>query len=444
MVVDQIGYQTQTPISAKCSNFCKKRSGFRPTGILLLDLSCSTTVKIFITLHLLGQPTISHSYSLIQHSPYGEDRLSVPLKIHRIRWSMSILILWSEYLTTIFSAEQYFRGDSLNDSNPSSSFWPVPELNTTDGDITLYFLSSSTKYMTPINDPWFLAAQPYVDPERGNQTFYVGEWPVNIIGCINKIQTCIPATGKCTDLASTTTSASQWETALNLSGDLSRQAQIGDRLTWLYQGSLVPALGSGYLLAQEFFNGGLSSALPDNQWIMEFQNFFGIMLAQMQQSLIEFVAGPNDPRFDKYIQPPPANRMWMCTAQVVSRSGYLSFAVFPFALILILGACIIFLNLSIEDLLGCARHKFARISPSSEWRLSSLLQLQRMAFHESGKVEWSQSQVNVPICGSERFIFSEEEEGFLLVDEAPTPSPREDDEITNPVYSVRLETTRWV
>jgi hypothetical protein len=325
-------------------------------------------------------------------------------------------------------------GDSPDDPDPSSSFWPIPELNTTDGDVTLFFLSSGTKYLAPVNDPWFLATQPYVDPERSNQTFYVGTWPVNIIGCVNKIQSCIPATGKCTALASTTTSSSQWGTALDLNGDLSRQAQIGDRLTWLFPGSLVTTLGSAYLLSQKYVNRGLSSALPDDQWTIEFKNFFEIMLAQMQQSLVEYVAGPNDPIFDKYIQSPPANQTWMCSAQIVSRSGYLSFTVFPFALILFLGICTIFLNLFIDGLLGVARKRFIKFGPSSEWRLNSLLQLQRIAFRDPGNVEWSKTQTTVPVCGSERFVFSEEEEGFMLFDETRSASIRYGSEST--AYSI--------
>jgi hypothetical protein len=336
-------------------------------------------------------------------------------------------------------------GDSLDDPDPSSTFWPIPELNTSDGDVTLFFLSSATKYLTPVNDPWFLATQPYVDGERSNQTFYVGTWPVNIIGCVNKIQSCVPATGKCTALASTTTSAGQWGTALDLKGDLSRQAQIGDRLTWVFPGSLVPSLGSAYLLAQKYVNRGLSSALPDNQWIIEFKNFFEIMLAQMQQSLVEYVAGPNDPIFNKYVQPPPANRSWMCSAQIVSRSGYLSFTVFPFALILILGVCIIFLNLSIDGLLGFARKTFIKFGPSSEWKFYSLLQLQRMAFHDHGKVKWSNSRVTVPVCGSERFVFPEEEERLLLFDETRPASVRHGGESNidaiSPVDTVKKEGT---
>jgi hypothetical protein len=179
----------------------------------------------------------------------------------------------------------------------------------------------------------------------------------------------------------------------------------------------VPELGSAYLLAQEYVNRGLSSALPNNQWIIEFKNFFEIMLAQMQQSLVEYVAGPNDPIFDKYVQPPPANQSWMCSAQIVSRSGYLSFSVFPFALILIIGVCVIFLNPFIEGLLGFAKNRFVKFGPSPEWKVDSLLQLQRMAFRDSGKLEWSNSRAAVPVCGSEKFVFSDEEEAFLLFDE---------------------------
>jgi hypothetical protein len=315
------------------------------------------------------------------------------------------------------SSPVFTFGDTLN-SSAASNFIPIPELNTTDADLTLHFLSSSTKFSKPINDPWFLATQPWIDRSDDNKTYYVPEWPVNVFACTNRVQQCSVGQGKCTALASSSSASHEWRHVLKIDPS-SRTEAVARRLQWYPISTLMANLGSSYLLAQAYNSRGYSTPLPDNQWAIEVQNWFGIMMTQLQRFIIDFVVGPGDPRYHQYVVPPAANDTWMCSAQIVNRSGYLSFSVLPVAIVLIVGVIAIVVNLSMEGLLSVAQKKsILNIGPSAEWKLTSLLQLQRMAFRGGNDGTWTGLHDFVPICDSgERFELSGDGNTFQLLEE---------------------------
>ena len=118
---------------------------------------------------------------------------------------------------------------------------------------------------------------------------------------------------------------------------------------------IIPTLGSGYLLAQQYNTSGYSTAVPDNQWILEFENWFAIRLTTMQQYIIDYIVGPSNPIYQKYVRPPTDNATWMCSNQIVQRSGYSSFSILGMVVILVVGGLIIIMNLIIESLLDHVR-----------------------------------------------------------------------------------------
>jgi hypothetical protein len=194
-------------------------------------------------------------------------------------------------------------------------------------------------------------------------------------------------------------------------------------------------LGSSYLLAQSYKSGGYSTPLPDNQWSIEVQNWFGIMMTQLQRFIVDFVVGPGDSRYHQYVVPPTANDTWMCSAQIINRSGYLSFSVLPVAIVLIVGVVAIAVNLSMEGLLSVAQKKsILKFGPSTEWKLTSLLQLQRMAFHEGDDGTWTELHNFVPVCESgERFELSSDGNTFQLHRKTTSTTTQSDIEPPTPV-----------
>jgi hypothetical protein len=295
------------------------------------------------------------------------------------------------------------------------TFYPIPQLNQSNADLTLHFLSSATKFTQPVYDPWFSAQSLYTDKYRLNQTYYVAEWPVKVVACTEKWQLCMVGTGHCTPLSTLGTLRQQVATNALGMDIYGRQGMIGNRIAFQTLPDIIPTLGSGYLLAQQYNTLGYSSAVPDNQWILEFENWFGIRLTGIQRYIIDHIVGPSNPRYQRYVVPPPANQTWMCENQIVQRSGYSSFSIFGMAIILIVGGLIIVTNLTIDSILGLVRSWIpGRLNGSLEWKLTSLLQLQRMAFEGRNKGTWSKQTSLVPVTDNgDEFVFHDDVEGTI-------------------------------
>jgi hypothetical protein len=247
--------------------------------------------------------------------------------------------------------------------------------------------------------------------------YYIAELPVKVVACAEQWQICNVRTGNCTSLSDIATIGQQLHSSALGMDYYGRQGMVGQRFMFMTLAEVIPELGSGTLLAQQYNTWGWSTPVPDNQWILEFQNWFAIRLTQIQRNVIDYVVGPDNPRYQKYITQPSANATWMCNNQIVQRSGYTSFSILGMAIIIILGGLIILTNLAIDSVLGFVRNRHsACMSESSEWKLTSLLQLQRIAFEGRKKGTWSQLTSMVPV--------TEKGEKFSLDDDNPLEKPQ--------------------
>ena len=307
------------------------------------------------------------------------------------------------------SSLAYYPGvQNIDDSN----LRPIPQLTRTDADVTIHFLSSSTKFTKPVYDPWFSAQTPFQDPGRLDLTYYIGEWPVKVVACAEKWQICNVRTGNCTSLSDLATIGQQLHSSALGMDYYGRQGMVGQRFMLMTLAEVIPELGSGTLLAQQYNTWGWSTPVPDNQWILEFQNWFAIRLTQIQRNVVDYIVGPDNTRYRKYITQPPANATWMCHNQIVQRSGYASFSILGVAIILVVGGLIIITNLMVDIVLSPIRNRHsARVGENLEWKLASLLQLQRMAFEGRNKGTWSRLTSLVPV--------TEKDEEFSLYDDDP-------------------------
>jgi hypothetical protein len=76
------------------------------------------------------------------------------------------------------------------------AWYPIPELNRTDGDVNIFFLhQNSLAYLEPVFDPFFsangtymLPGLPYARPDR----------VVNVMICVDQYRFCNPANNTCT------------------------------------------------------------------------------------------------------------------------------------------------------------------------------------------------------------------------------------------------------
>jgi hypothetical protein len=79
---------------------------------------------------------------------------------------------------------------------------PAPSLQRSDADVTLMMLAQNdVTYLAPSDDPWMPA---HVGGEGDGQHIWVGEYDVNLMGCIEQYQICnpnIPGDAGCTALS---------------------------------------------------------------------------------------------------------------------------------------------------------------------------------------------------------------------------------------------------
>jgi hypothetical protein len=280
--------------------------------------------------------------------------------------------------------------------NPDGgTFVPIPQLNRTDADVSIHVLASSQGFTEPVNDPWFQSLD-LMDPDV--QPRYVKQNQLGVVGCIEQHQFCNQRTGKCGPL-----------TGLSmLYGDQSglelnfAQQTIMKRL--LESGvnnhisSTVPTLGSAFMDAQQYAFKMMSLPVPDDQWIREFQHWFSIILGNIQRTMIEYVAGPEESAMAEYVNYLPTNETWMCKNQVVRREDYSSFSILGIAIIILIGALFIVANLTTDRIIDRIR----RNSPdhafkTKQWMLFSFFHMQRMIFEGRGIGNWSRFMNEVPV-----------------------------------------------
>ncbi len=334
-------------------------------------------------------------------------------------------------------------------SAANSMFFPIPQLNRSDADIMLFFLSSQgISFMRETNDPWYSAHRPgrlrTNSISNISEPSFLADDLVSVLGCTMQMQLCNPnlATnssspqGQCNplrgmadftfpryDLWAASPSRQRFVKWLdNVMGlGLFTASGIFDRLG-------AAALTSRYLLADNY-----QGPLPDNQWQREVEFWVGASLASIQGSLVEAANGPS-PEMMSFKVAPNSSEEWLaCRNQVcgsavdlpqtgqadrgraykkIISTRYSSFSVLGIALTLAIGGIIMILDIALEPLLSCvdrrwrggktrgSRHAFTRL----EWRANATLQLQRMAHEHAGMGTWSNAAGANPVTLSNQTL----------------------------------------
>lgn len=193
---------------------------------------------------------------------------------------------------------------------PTSTFYPIPELQRWDGAIQIFFLSSNALYFTqPTKDPWFNVSTTlgsYNFPNfatTGNTTLYSASEPASPLGCLAQEQLCNPSLSehsrRCTNLTRPETVGIE-ATALGL---FPPGSNSDARITWAFNSifynsaavtNIIDMLGAQALLARAGVRDGLQGPLPTNQWQKEVEHWFNTTLASLQQSFVKLARGPDD------------------------------------------------------------------------------------------------------------------------------------------------------
>lgn len=152
---------------------------------------------------------------------------------------------------------------------------PIPALNRTDGDISIFFLApNSLVYNTPVTDPFFAATIPVDQQIDGvNYTSYIPDRVVSVMACVNQHQFCNPSNGKCTPLTGvfplSATQGQRFEIDLN-SAQYTTATLIAGVIPQLSTYMSVHTRGANALRASETVHDNDEQiGLPNNQWMTE-------------------------------------------------------------------------------------------------------------------------------------------------------------------------------
>ncbi|MCJ1307724.1 hypothetical protein MMC25_001372 [Agyrium rufum] len=178
---------------------------------------------------------------------------------------------------------------------------PSAQLNRTDADESLFFLSSNTiSYPAPVDDPVFSAHLALTFKSEGtNITTYEADYYFGAIACAEQAQICNPTNDACTPLTgqfplndATFLSNQTTGQGLGLSDIQSATALrvlIASVSSSIYRA--VASLSSAALRATDTVaTGQFNIQLPSNQWQVEVVAWFSSSLAHIQAYLVELTA----------------------------------------------------------------------------------------------------------------------------------------------------------
>ena len=227
----------------------------------------------------------------------------------------------------MFSILTAYGSDNPNASQ-FSAFSPIPELQRSDADVTLVFLSSNTIiFAEEVHDPWYSARRPgYVIRSSSNDSVtkqtYFQDAPAGVLGCTMQEQYCnpnLPRENSCEPLrglfSPTELTLTYW-----------RSERQKERFRWLSRimnagrvdlDTVLSVLGTSALTSRYGLFGGLQGPLPSDQWQREVENWFNITLTSIQSAFVEATTGPNNPSLDDWrIKANTTDAIELCRNQV--------------------------------------------------------------------------------------------------------------------------------
>lgn len=287
----------------------------------------------------------------------------------------------------------------------SNAWYPVDALNRTDADVSLFLLApNSVRYEAPVTDPFYAATTPFnlsIDGGTTNYTYYTSDQWVNALACTDQHQYCNPTNKQCTPLTSLVLAhKSLFENKISLNQAQMVTALRLDLITqFLTTYFSVNSRGASALRASETVNNLDQIPLPNNQWMTEVSTWFSVSMAKLQQRVIEYATGPGYIPDGMTLSRPVEQQEKMCKNQIVrSSGGTISFSVLGVAIILILGAALIFTSLVLPTAIGLLRKWLKwKEYKGLQWTLDGKLQLQRLAYEEAGQGHWSGGASSVPL-----------------------------------------------
>lgn len=294
-----------------------------------------------------------------------------------------------------------------------SDFSPIAQLQRTDADVTLVFLSFNKFYIDAVNDPWFSATKAGPYPQTGGQDTYNGtvysrEAPITATACTEQYQVCnnsseSGATASCTELTG-------YVGLFNGTGGVDsftwnpHQRVARKRVLQAAADSWISLVLSGLaqrdppLLARRLVQDVVGLRLPDDQWEKEVEYWQALFMTNMQRAVIEYATGQFVAR-TSYVNTTRSPEIeWLCGNQIVEGTNYLSFNFVGVMLVVSISVIITIGGVSIDHVLEWAHERWDPGSAMDHgWQRTEMLNMLRALLERSGKGQWS-SPHGVPLC----------------------------------------------
>lgn len=135
-------------------------------------------------------------------------------------------------------------------------------------------------------------------------------------------------------------------------------------------------------LTNSYYRADTSPPLPSDQWVIEVECWFATGLAKLQNYVVWYATGPNVVD-GAYISKPqdPISQM-LCNSQGLRSTGNItSFSTAGVIIILAVGGLLIFINLSLDTLVGYVQRRWnIRDYQHIQWVMEDKLGLPRVLF----------------------------------------------------------------
>lgn len=295
---------------------------------------------------------------------------------------------------------------------PFDSFQPIPELNRTDADVTLWILRNRAIYTGQVHDPLFQATTPW---SVGTLQFYKPDSTITALACTEQYSFCNSA--NCTTLDALKPITKDLVQEL-LQYNPTQLATFDVVWRWLWSMRVfyqIFILDEDFLLASRQTFGVLRTSvnLPENQWQLEVGNLFNVSLAMLQLAGLIYVSPPpalyvtlND-TYDRHIFPPSTTEgKALCKTQKILSDGQYSFNLLALVLILVGGSIVIVLSHLVPSIVERWQARSSNEASQyrrREWDANDVLSLQSILLEKKEIGPWKDGNVPVPTETATKF-----------------------------------------
>ncbi|KAI1363845.1 hypothetical protein F5Y08DRAFT_354131 [Xylaria arbuscula] len=307
-------------------------------------------------------------------------------------------------------------------------------LQRNDADTSIIFLSGNGVISSvPLDDPWYrfnaVSDIIYQVESKKQSVSYQPSEAASPLGCAHQAQICkgnVANNDSCGPVASY---SDAWAAAAPIFGvhaeaidnfetdqlnqliDTYATDEDASRFIWLLRmitnsqtdvADILTKIGSQSLASSNGLLTGLQGPLPNNQWMLDVTYWWNITLAVLQATVVDAAYGSTTPeRVRLQLNATNPGQESICQNQKIRSTEYISISVFGLYFIYITGFLTIVASLVIDPLFTCAQKRWKyREYENLEWISNETLQLQRLAYDESGQGAWSKCTDTIPVTAS--------------------------------------------